>query len=223
MKAAKVALLLLALLIGATTVNPVVAQTFNKRTKIKFSQPVEIPGRVLPAGAYTFTVMDAAGMRNIVQIWNEDKTDLIATVMGIFDYRAQPTGETVITFKETPAGSPQAVKSWFYPGYNYGIAFVYPKEEAVQLAQASNEVVPAETATVEPTPSNVSSTPLVAETPKGQEEPITQEFPSTPPAEEKVVAKTLPKTATPLPLIRLLGTCLILAGLGLRRLAARTR
>src|SRR5436190_15014618 len=36
-----------------------------------------------------------------------------------------PAEQTVITFEERPNGSPQAIKSWFYPGETTGEEFVY--------------------------------------------------------------------------------------------------
>src|ERR1700693_1860909 len=120
------------------------ATTLNKRTTVTFNQPVEIPGQVLPAGTYTFTIVNSYGMRNIVQIWNKDKTNLITTILAIPNYRLEPSEETVIEFRERPANQPQALKAWFYPGHGYGIEFVYPRQEAIQIAQATNEAVPAE-------------------------------------------------------------------------------
>jgi hypothetical protein len=206
-------------LLGGAIANHVQAQTFNKRTKVTFSQPVAVPGRTLAAGTYTFTLHDSLGSRNIVQIWNEDKTELITTILAISNYRLEPTDETVIEFRERPADRPQAVKAWFYPGHSSGIEFVYPKEEAMQIAQAANEVVPAEA--VEPTPSTLKTVPLIAVTPKGEEESIAKAFPAKPAEEPKVVAQELPKTASPLPMIALLGASFLAVGYGLRRLATK--
>lgn len=220
MKFAKAALLVLGLLLSGAIAGQVHAQTFNKLTKVTFSQPVALPGKVLPAGSYTFTILDTLGSRNIVQIWNEDKTQLITTILAIPNYRLEPAEKTVIEFSERPTGRPQAVKAWFYPGFSYGVEFVYPKQEAVQIAQASNEVVPAEA--VEPTPSTLKTVPLIAVTPKGEEQPVAQAFP--PKAEQpKQVAQQLPRTASPLPLIALLGTTSLLLGFGLRRFATKMR
>ncbi len=197
------------------------AQPLNKQTKVTFNQPVEVPGQVLPAGTYTFTIHESFGSRNIVQIWNEDRTQLITTILAIHNYRLEPTGETVINFAERPSDRPQAVKAWFYPGHNYGIEFVYPKEKAMEIAQAANEVVPAETA--EPTPETMKSVPLVAVTPEQKEEPLEQAIETKPPTEQKQVAEELPKTASEMPLIALLGVLGIAVGFGLRRLAVRPR
>ena len=224
MKASKVVSLVLGLIVFAGVVAiQAQAQTFNKRTTVTFNQPVAVPGQVLPAGTYTFTILDSFGIRNIVQIWNEDKTNLIATILAIPNYRLEPTGETVIEFSERPANQPQALKAWFYPGHGHGIEFVYPKREAIQIAQASNEVVPAEA--VEPTPSTLKTVPLIAVTPEQKEEPIAEAIQTTPAAktaEPVAVAQELPKTASPTPLIALLGVLSLAIGLGIRRFAPKT-
>jgi hypothetical protein len=109
---------------------------------VTFSAPVEIPGQVLMAGTYVFKLLDSPSNRTIVQIFNKDQTKLFATVLAIPDYRLKPTGKTVITFDERPAGSPEAIKAWFYPGDEYGQEFVYPKTRAMQLAKVVKQPVP---------------------------------------------------------------------------------
>lgn len=192
------------------------AQTFNKRTNVTFSQPVEVPGRVLPAGSYTFTVLESMTARNILQIWNEDKTNLITTIMAIPDYRLEPTGETVIEYHERPANAPKALRAWFYPGDHFGMEFVYPKARATELAVETKEIVPAET--VEPTTTaEMRSVPLVAMTPQKTEEPIAKAIQTTP---APTVAQELPKTASLTPLFALLGLMFVGIAFGLKRLAA---
>ena len=127
------------------------ADLSNKKTTVTFSAPVEIPGKVLPAGTYVFKVLDEAGNRNVVQIFNEDETQLIATVLAIPDYRQIPPGKTIINFEERSVGTPEAIKEWFYPGDNYGVQFVYPHDQATRIAgrtrqnvlQMRNEMQPA--------------------------------------------------------------------------------
>lgn len=200
------------------------AQKFNKRTTVTFNEPVEVPGQVLPAGTYTFTILNSYGMRNIVQIWNADKTNLITTILAIPNYRLEVTEETVMKFRERPANQPQALKAWFYPGHGYGIEFVYPRQEAIQIAEATNEVVPAEVG--ELTLSTIKTIPLIAMTPGQKEEPIAEAFQTAPTGAAKKtdqveVAKVLPKTASITPLLGLLGIIFIFMGFGLRRLAQR--
>src|SRR5579864_2040379 len=125
---------------------------FSKRTVVTFTQPVEIPGQVLPSGTYTIEVYESFGNRNIVRIYNADRSKLIATVLAIPNQRLTPTGDTVMKFSERPGNAPDALKAWFYPGNNFGQEFVYPKPRAVELAQLTHESIPAvqtEPATVE--------------------------------------------------------------------------
>ncbi len=119
------------------------ADEYNKKTVVTFNGPVEIPGKVLPAGTYVFKLFDSDSERNIVQIWNKDETQLIATVLAIPDYRLTPADNPIITFEERAQGSPPAIRAWFYPGDNYGYEFVYPRTRATELAAANHKNVPA--------------------------------------------------------------------------------
>jgi hypothetical protein len=214
--------LTLFLLVGMF-LNPARADQWNKKTLLTFSQPIEVPGKVLPAGTYTFKLLDSMSYRHIVQIWNEDGTQLITTILAIPNYRLEPTEETVIKFHERPGDSPDALRAWFYPGDNFGQEFVYPKTRAIQLAQQSNEIVPAET--VEPTESTLQTVPLVAITPEKKEEPVTEAIQVLPlhhPEQSTpapvTVAKQLPKTASSIPLIGILGLASLGLALGLKLL-----
>lgn len=213
--------LALSLLVGLF-LNPVQADQWNKKTILTFSQPIEVPGKVLPAGTYTFTLLDSMSDRHIVQIWNEDGSQLITTILAIPNYRLQPTEDTVIKFRERPGDSPEALRAWFYPGDNFGQEFVYPKTRAIVLARASHEIVPAET--VEPTESTLKTVPLVAITPESKEEPVSEAIQVQPlhhpeEATPAPVAKELPKTGSLIPLIGLLGLVSIGLAVGLKLLA----
>jgi len=225
MKIPRVALVVLAaFVVAAMVAAPARAQRWDKDTKVTFSQPVEVPGKALPAGTYRLRVLTMAAARNVVQIWNEDGTNLITTVLCIPDYRLEPTGETVINFRERPAGTPAALRAWFYPGDNFGQDFVYPKARAMALAAATHEVVPEVTA--QPTPSTMTTVPLMAVTPEQKEVPVEQAIQTTPPTEvaqamPPAAAQTLPKTGSLTPLIMLLGFAAMGMGAGLRLLAKR--
>ncbi len=117
------------------------ADEWNKKTNVTFSQPIEIPGKVLPAGTYTFKLLDSKSNRDIVEIYNADETKLEATLLAVPDYRLQPKGDTVLKFDERAAGSPEALQAWFYPGDNFGMEFVYPKQRASDLAKANKKQV----------------------------------------------------------------------------------
>jgi hypothetical protein len=101
------------------------ADEWNKETIATFSAPVEIPGRVLSAGTYVFKLLDSPGDRNIVEIWNGDKSQLVAIILTIPDYRVEPTDTPTFQLKEQAGDAPMALHSWFYPGDNMGQEFVY--------------------------------------------------------------------------------------------------
>ncbi len=135
-----VAMLFVAVL-GFALVRPVRADELDKKTTVTFSAPVEIPGKVLPAGTYVFKLLNSSSDRNIVQIFDKDEKKLYATILAIPDYRLQPTDKTVINFEERSSGSPEAIKAWFYPGDLFGQEFVYPHKRAVELAKRTNQNV----------------------------------------------------------------------------------
>lgn len=117
------------------------ADEWNQATKVTFNQSIEVPGRVLNAGTYWFTLMNGDADRNIVQIWNADRTDVLATLITVPDYRLEPKGRTVIKFEERPTKEPQALQAWFYPGDLYGHEFVYPESRARELAKRTGKPV----------------------------------------------------------------------------------
>lgn len=123
---------------GAISVS---ADQWNHLTKITFSEPVEVPNKVLPAGTYIFKLLGSQSDRNIVEIYNANQTHLYDLILTVPDERLRPTGKTLLRFTERAAGSPEALKAWFYPGSEYGQRFVYPHDRAVELAKANNEPV----------------------------------------------------------------------------------
>src|SRR5579864_1991647 len=234
MKIVKALLCLLAItLFGASVLPSAQADTWNKKTVMTFNQPVEIPGQVLPAGTYTFQLADSLSDRHIVQIFNADGSQIITTVLAINNYRLQPTGETVVKFEERSGDNPEALKAWFYPGDNFGQEFVYPKQRAIQLAAASHEPVPA--IAVETTDPDLKTAPIVAVTPEQKEVPLAEAIQTAPPVEEEKTAqpvaeeptpvpvaetKELPKTASLIPLIALLGFASLGVAFTLKRLSS---
>ena len=126
-----------ALLLGATFAASQGLDT-NRTTIVTFSAPVALPGVTLPAGSYMFRLADSQTNRNIVQVFDKDRTKIYATILAIPAQRQQPADETVITFKEAPASAAPAVQYWYYPGETMGQEFAYPKKQAVEIANASH-------------------------------------------------------------------------------------
>jgi hypothetical protein len=107
----------------------------NQSTKLTFSQPVQVPGQILPAGIYQFVLVNNESIRNIVQIFNAEGTKLFATIQTIPTVRATETDEMSIMLAQGQDGQPAALVSWFYPGTDTGHEFVYSKDVETKLAQ----------------------------------------------------------------------------------------
>src|SRR3954469_15494531 len=228
-------------LIGGLCMPTAQADEWNRKTVITFSGPVEIPGvhlkgwGVLPAGTYVFKILDSQSDRHIVQIFNKEETTIYATILAIPNYRLKATDKTVITFRERAAGEPEALRAWFYPGRNWGEEFVYPMAKAMELAKATNVPVlftaveiPVEVA--EPIKSadapvvvELKRAPIMAIKPTGEEVQLAVAV--TPPpvmlATATEPAKTLPGTASPLPMIAMFGMLALFGAFALRTAARR--
>jgi Protein of unknown function (DUF2911) len=106
---------------------PVKADTWNKETVVTFSAPVEVPGKNLPAGTYVFKLADTDASRRVVEIFTKDRQHLVTRFIAIPGARFNAAETAIVTVQEEPAGTPEAVKRWFYPGDNKGLEFVYAK------------------------------------------------------------------------------------------------
>jgi hypothetical protein len=220
MKIVQTVVVVLALwLLGTLLVPSVRADEYDKKTVITFSQPFEVPGgKVLPAGTYTFKLMDSPADRHIVQIFNADGTQIFATILAINNYRLTATGKTVMLFSERPGDAPDALKAWFYPNNNFGQEFVYPKRRAIQLALAAKEPVPALTTDTLPVVAELRTAPIIAITPEQEEVPVAKVIQTAPLVAENRAAE-LPRTASLLPLIALLGAASLGFAFVLKRIA----
>lgn len=193
------------------------ADDFNRKTVVTFSGPVEVPGvgaQILPAGTYVFKIFDSNSDRHIVQIFNQDETHVYTTILAIPNFRLKATDKTVITFRERPAGQPEALRAWFYPGREWGEEFVYDKAKAIQLAKETNQLVLSTPVVLVSAPIEVLKTaPLEAVNPAG-ETVDTAQVVEAPPATVAALETpaVLPKTASNLGLIGLLGMMLLGAG-----------
>jgi hypothetical protein len=112
--------------------------------------------------------MDSASERNTVEVYSVDdkgRQKFVAVINVIPAYAVNTPDKAIVRLEERPAGMPQAIHKWFYPGDNYGWEFVYPKSEtlvAVDVTPAAppspaaepsipdppQEALPAETASL---------------------------------------------------------------------------
>jgi len=207
------------------------AQSYNRKTTVTFSAPVEIPGvdaQLLPAGTYVFKLLDSQSDRHIVQIFNKDETHVYSTILAIPNYRLKATDKTVMTFAERATGEPQAIRAWFYPGDNSGQEFVYPKKRAIVLAKTTNvpvlyipdEIAPNYGAPIttptDPPVIALREAPIKAIKPTGETVEIAEVV--VPPPTQTA---SLPKTASDVPFLAMIGFLMVSLSFSIRALCYR--
>jgi hypothetical protein len=198
------------------------AEQWDKETVVTFGNPVEVPGKVLPAGTYIFKIANSQSDRRIVQIFTKDQRRVLATIQAVPDYRLQPTDKSVISFEERPSGEPEALHSWFYPGENYGVHFVYPKSME-PTGNPHTEVVANAKALAMVPPLRESMAPMVWQLTSPPVLPVlAKQEPRPEVLAENIGAQTmqarltvLPKTAGNYLILPLLGLILLSSGLAI--------
>src|SRR5450432_1163906 len=212
---------------GALLLPSLQADDWNKKTVITITEPVQLPSCcsadhmvTLQPGTYVIALVDSLSDRHIVRVFEKDEKTVITTILAIPNYRLKPTDKTNFQFWETPAGNPRAMRAWFYPGDNFGQEFAYPKMKSVEIAKITKTAVP--TVLVEEKEVDVAvlkTAPVVFVDDSGKERPLKVETlvasnssssgpePSSQPQDAPALsaAKTLPGTASQLPLIGLVG------------------
>jgi LPXTG-motif cell wall-anchored protein len=213
------------------------ADQWDKKTILTFSGPVVVAGHRLEAGTYVFKLADTVD-RHIVQIFNEDENHVYATILAIPTDRLEPADKTVIKFSETTDGSTTSgtlaeegvpIKKWFYPGETVGEEFpVKPAPVMAEVATAEPTTPPP--AEAQPAPQPEEQPAEVTPPAETETQPQAQEAAPAPAPTESTPAEpapaetptTLPKTASSMPLLGLIGL-LSLAAAGSLRLVSRRR
>jgi hypothetical protein len=123
------------------------ADEANQASQLTFSQPVELPGNhVLPAGTYWFLAPDTMNGGQTVEIFNADRTQLLATLETAPAQRLNVTDDTQLTFGRV-SNRPLMLMSWFYPGEFFGHQFVYSPQQKSQISEGSQITVMARSGT----------------------------------------------------------------------------
>lgn len=146
------------------------ADEWDKEMILKFNAPVQVPGKMLQPGKYVFRLAGSPSNRNVVQIFSVDergRQEFVAMIETVPDFRVNTPEKPIVQLEERHIGDPEAIKSWFYPGDNYGWHFVYPKSEQLESAGIAPPPVPAapappaEPVVSEPPVETADETPVV--------------------------------------------------------------
>jgi hypothetical protein len=199
------------------------AQPMNKETHFTFSRPVELPGDVrLAPGDYIFEIANTTGDRRVVRVSDKERNPK-ALLLTISNERMEPPDKPELRFMEVAEGQPAAPHVWWYQGERTGYEFVYPKAQAMRLARASGVQVAMTESRIR-TEDEMKTADVTHTDVSGEPEPVASTGRSEQRA-ESVMARNeaasnraeLPRTATALPLVGLVGLFSLLAAAGLRR------
>jgi len=181
----------------------------QRTTKLSVSEPTEIAGTVLQPGIYVIRVHDVTGGKVQVQVTNENETTVIATVTAMRTRRNLNTNQEQAEqteFTYTTANGHPALSTWFYPGDEWGEEFT--SGNATWPAQAGTVTAShatTETRSVEVV-RNREPAAAPAATPEARYDPPAPEPAATAPAPMAgTMPSQLPKTASDLPLLGLIG------------------
>jgi hypothetical protein len=120
---------------------PVVrADEGNQATLFTFSQPVQIPGHVLPAGTYLFEIVNNFN-HEIVRISTADRTNVIALIQARPTQQKGLSGKAAIVLAERGMSQPEAIVAWSYPGRVEGHQFLYPKQVQEEVAKDKHDTI----------------------------------------------------------------------------------
>lgn len=116
------------------------AGTIDKRTTFTFNTPVAVPGVTLPAGSYLFRIADVDSHR-VVQVLSGDAKTPYSMFFVQEAWRPKAPADPELTFIETAADMPHAIRTWWSAGETIGYEFLYPTEQAKLLARGSGTPV----------------------------------------------------------------------------------
>jgi hypothetical protein len=160
-----------------------------------------VPGLVLqPDTRYVIRLYDSPAERHVVEIFNSDQTKLLTTFMAVAGQRSEPADNTVFTFIETEPGYPLPMKEWFYPGRITGLEFIYPRQQALEIARHAIEpILAASTSDLH----DLASVEVEAIQPLSKESPVAstasniKKVENAPAAEEKPSAPIVAEESAP--------------------------
>jgi hypothetical protein len=193
---------------------PASAETGDKLANLTFNRSVQIPGVLLNAGTYRFRLADPDSNRKVVQVLSHDGSHVYASFHTMPATRMEATDDAVVTFRETPAGVPPAIRSLFYGGELSGYEFWYPRGEPLMTATVTPQPPITYTYTPAPAAAIAEAKPLAEPTPAPTlNEPVAESAREAAVVEPGVAPAELPQTASPLPLFAFGGFASLVLGL----------
>ena len=180
------------------------------------TEPLDVGGTLLQPGTYVIRVLPSYSNRNLLQVTNEDRTKIFATVLSIpHAYTADREGQnTEYVLYPAVEGTARALRTWYAVDSTSkgGHDIVYPERRAMELAPLVKEPVYAYKG--EDKVEELKVAPVVVVVTPAKEVVAYVE-----PAPKPVLvaeATELPVTASRIPLFATIGLLLVVVAFGIR-------
>src|SRR6201992_2576508 len=197
----------------------------GKKATVSVQAPMEIPGTVLKPGSYVFKQSGPQSGWTIVQIFDSTESNLITTVLAYSNPKLSTNGQTVMTYT-APGSNAQTLEAVTFPGDTAPDQFAYPAAEADRIGAANRTRIPS-TGTNDAYPSSLPdaasswSAPLTSNVAAAAPAPApSQAMSANADADattDAPTARTLPQTASAVPLVGLIGMFALVGIVALRK------
>ncbi len=229
---------------GATTGH---IEDSAKKTTLTIGVLTQLPGTTLAAGSYVFRQSGEQSGWNIVQVYNSDQSSLVTTLLAYPNPNLVSNGQAFLVYPQSTDNQTQIMEAFFFDGDPMAQQLAYPQKTADAIGAANHVRVPT-TGTSDAYPSSLPlaasswSAPVnpgeggsaaaqtqsspdaatqAAQDPQPESDPQAASSANTASAPSTSTAKSepLPQTASPLPLIGLIGLLAVVGIVVLRRIA----
>lgn len=197
------------------------AEDGAKKATLTINALTQLPGTTVAAGSYVFRQSGEQAGWNIVQVYNQDESSLVTTLLAYPNPTLSSNGQPVLIYPQSTDGRTQVMEAFFFDNDPVAQQLAYPKKTADEIGAANHVRVPT-TGTSDAYPSSLPSASSSWSSPLNQDAAQTpaQTFsePSTGNA-NTARSEPLPQTASPLPLIGLIGLLAVVGIVVLRRIS----
>ncbi len=215
------------------TANASHAEDSAKKTTFTINTPTQMPGTTLAGGTYVFKQSGEQSGWNIVQVYNQDESSLVTTLLAYPNPNLVSNGQAFLLYPQSIDSQSQVMEAFFFDSDPVAQQLAYPKKTADQIGAANHVRVPT-TGTEDAYPSSLPAAASSWSAPVNQDAPPSAQTPSDPPQAADPTAQSadapaassstansepLPQTASPLPLIGLIGLLAVVGILVLRRIS----
>jgi hypothetical protein len=227
MKLTKCGLFLAGAFLLASSLNSTVARADDsaKQATVTIQAPQQVPGSVLQSGTYVFKQTDAKSGWLIVQIYSNDGSALMTTVLAYPNPKLASNGQNFVTYPANGSGSIPAMEGIVFTGDSTVEQFAYPRTVADQIGEANHTRIPT-TGTDDAYPSALPDAAASWSAPVTSTVASDATSSNAPVAGIQTVAMTseqpLPATASAMPLILLIGILALVGIVMLRKAMARS-